>query len=386
MAGESLSAGRILDAVAHPIFVKDRSFRFVLLNQALCDMVGFPRERMLGKTDYDFFPRAEADFFRQKDEELFAAGVPVSIEEEPITDAAGRRHILATTKVPLFDETRTVTHVVGIIHDITSLKEAEEKLRLANEDLERRVAERTAALLSAQQRLMRQERLAALGQLAGGLAHQIRNPLGAISNAAFVLRRLLRDAPDPDARRAIEILLEEATQANRIVTDLVEFARVRPPTPEQVSLSALFRDVLRRTPAPDGVELELSLEALPQVSVDPGQLADAVSNLLGNAFEAAPKPGGRVLCHGSTEGDAVVVCVEDSGAGVPEQALPGLFEPLVTTKPNGLGLGLATARSLVENQQGSLHYRRSRLGGACFEIRLPMATPRCLTEAQRGAP
>lgn len=368
-----IPAAAILDAVAHPIFVKDRAFRFVLLNEALCSMVGYSKDAMLGKTDYDFFPEAEADFFRQKDLELLASGRSVSIEEEPITDSAGRRHILATTKVPLRDQDGAITHIVGIIHDITSLKEAEERLRETNETLEARVRERTVALLEAQQRLIRQERLAALGQLCGGLAHQIRNPLGAITNAAFVLRRLLRDSHDADARRATEILLEEAAQANRIVTDLVEYARVRPPTAEPVALSELVGEVLRRSPPPPHLDVQLELAGLPQVQVDPGQVADALLNLFANAFEAAPKSAGRVRCAGAADGRAVVLSVEDNGAGVPDRAIPGLFEPLVTTKPSGLGLGLATARSLIENQGGAISYRRSALGGACFDVRLPVA-------------
>ena len=125
----------VVDHIGHPIFVKDRKFRFVLLNRALFEVVGYTREQMLGKTDYDFFPRAEADFFRAKDEEVFARGEMVEIEAEPITDAAGKKHVLATTKVPLRDGRGEITHLVGIIHDITRLKEAEDALRQANEDL-----------------------------------------------------------------------------------------------------------------------------------------------------------------------------------------------------------------------------------------------------------
>src|SRR5262249_6398104 len=160
-------------------------------NKALTDMVGFPLREMIGKTDYDFFPKSEADFFRAKDVEMFTHGATVTIDEERITDAAGKRHILATTKVPLRNAEGEVTHLVGIIHDITRLKEVEEELRLANETLENRVRERTNELTVAKDKLLTQERLAVLGQLAASLAHEIRNPLAAITNAAFVLRRLL---------------------------------------------------------------------------------------------------------------------------------------------------------------------------------------------------
>ena len=116
------------------------------------------------------FPKEEADFFRLKDEELFRSESKVVIEEETITDAHGELHVLATTKVPLRDPDGRVTHLVGIIKDITVLKDAQEQLRQSNEELEARVAERTQQLREAQRELLRTERLAVLGKLAGGVA------------------------------------------------------------------------------------------------------------------------------------------------------------------------------------------------------------------------
>src|SRR5512141_1488941 len=93
----------IIDAIAHPVFVKDRDFRFVLVNRALEQMLGHTRPDLLGKDDFDFFPPEQAEFFRQKDRQMFATDEAVWIDEEPITDAFGRTHVLCTTKVPLRD-------------------------------------------------------------------------------------------------------------------------------------------------------------------------------------------------------------------------------------------------------------------------------------------
>nr|MBP6833795.1 PAS domain-containing protein [Deltaproteobacteria bacterium] len=165
----------VIDHIAHPIFVKDREFRFVLLNRAMEGMLGISRAEMLGHTDYDFFPKEQADWFREKDVEMFTLGQRVEITEEPITDKGGHQHTLATSKVPLRDASGVITHLVGIIHDITPLKRAEEALREVTSALELRMQERTNDLLEAQTELVRRERLAVIGLFAGTLAHQIRN-------------------------------------------------------------------------------------------------------------------------------------------------------------------------------------------------------------------
>jgi PAS domain S-box-containing protein len=361
---------RVLDHVAHPIFVKDRSFRFVFLNHALCKMVGYPRDSMLGKTDYDFFPQAEADFFRAKDVELFSTGREIVIDEEQITDAHGRRHVLATTKVPLRGENGEITHVVGIIHDITRLKAAEDALRFANQELERRVEERSLALAAAQEDLHRKERLAVLGRLAGGVAHEIRNPLATIRSAGQILRRMVSFGEQTNAGETLDIIDEEIGRADRIIEDLIDYARVRPPARVAVPVGYLVEQALGGQFLPTGVCIVRELPDLPDVFVDPQQVQGALSNVLRNALEAVSDEG---MLHVRTrcDGPEVVIRISDSGPGIPHDVRSRLFEPLFTTKARGLGLGLVTARSLLENQGGSIECIADA-GGATFDVRLPV--------------
>jgi PAS domain S-box-containing protein len=370
MGAEFLAA--IVELIAHPIFVKDRQFRFVLLNRAFCEMVGYPREKLLGQTDYDFFPRAESDFFRAKDAEMFASGVTVAVDEESITDAVGTRHVLATTKVPLRDRSGAVTHLVGIIHDISRIKIAEEALRQANERLELRVLERTAALAAAQEELVRKERLALLGQLAGGLAHQIRNPLASITNASYLMQKELNNRDAPELRQPLEIIVEEAWKANRIITGLLDHARERAPHRQTCQVASLVEQALATHPAPDSVTVVRLLDELPPVSADPNQVREALGNLVRNALDAMPD-GGTLTLEANQDGKAVVVAVCDTGPGIRPEQERDLFRPLVTTKPQGLGLGLITARMLVENQGGKLSLAKGKGPGARFEVRLPVS-------------
>lgn len=343
----------LIDSVAHPIFVKNREFRFVLLNQALCELVGYARAEMLGRTDYDLFPREQSDFFRQKDQEMFRSGALVSIEEELVTDARGVAHVMTTKKVPLRGPGGEVTHLVGIMHEITELRAAQEQLRRANEDLERRVAERTAELRAVQGELLRQERLATLGKLAGGLAHQIRNPLSVISNATNILRRALGSHEGSDALTALGIIREEVWRANRIITDLLDYARVRQAVRVPSDVNELVDSVLSGREIPARIRIARDLPELPPVVVDAAQVHGALDNLVRNAFEAMPR-GGTLSFRAFAEGEAVVLTVEDSGEGIPQEIKERLFEPLLTTKPEGLGLGLTTARTLIENQGGTI--------------------------------
>jgi PAS domain S-box-containing protein len=359
--------------LAHPIFVKDRSFRIIWCNDAMVDLVGHSREALLTHSDHDLFPREQADFFAQKDREVFERGEQVTILEEPLTDKDQHVHQLTTTKVPLRAASGEVTHLVGIIHDITRLKAVEEALREANEELERRVEERTKALKDAQYALLRKERLAVLGQLSGGLAHQIRTPLSTIMNASAVLLQRLAGAEDPDTRQAVAIITEEVWEANRIITDLLDFVRVRPPSRAPVTVASLIDGALSVVRAPDGVVVVRDIPPTLLAWVDERQTRDALGNVIRNALEAMGEEG-RLTLRATDAPPYACIAIEDTGPGLAEEALVHLFEPLVTTKALGLGLGLTTARSLIENQEGDLRYVKPDREGACFEIRIPLAS------------
>jgi PAS domain S-box-containing protein len=368
---------QILDHVAHPIFVKNRNFEFVFLNRALAEMVGIASEAMIGKTDFDFFPREQSEHFRRTDERVFATKRPAIIREEPITDALGEMHLLETTKVPLLDASGRVTHLVGIIQDITKKKREDDVLRRANEELEAAVQERTRALESAHEILRRKERLAVLGQLAGGVAHQIRNPLAAIKNAAYVIHRHVAGerAPHDEVGKAIEVIHDEVDGANQTITSLLDYARVRRSIAQPVAVPLLVDLVVDMAAPPPSVKVVRAVEELPLVAVDVDQVRGGLLNLVRNAVEAMPG-GGTLTLSGWRDASFVALAIADTGPGLPQQVRARLFEPLVTTKPLGLGLGLVTTKTLIEGQGGTLVYEdvpASAGGGARFVVRLPVA-------------
>jgi signal transduction histidine kinase len=324
----------------------------------------------MGKTDFELFTKSEAEYFRKMDEQMFATGQVVHIPEEPLTDSRGVTHVITTTKAPLKGPDGTITHVVGVVQDITWVKQAQDAHRIAKEQLEQRVHQSAAELEAAREELLRKERLAVLGRVAGGLAHQIRNPLGAVLNAAALLKRHLRPETPAPIAEALGMLEEEAWAANRIISDLVDFARVRRGQPVEVSVGQLVDQALAGNAPPQTVRLERRLDAS-SVKVDALQVTSALGNLLRNAYEAMPS-GGVLSIEARDDGTSVVVAFEDSGPGFEPGIERRLFEPLVTTKPLGLGLGLTTARMLIEGQGGRLDIARAR-PHARVEVRLPRA-------------
>jgi PAS domain S-box-containing protein len=223
------------------------------------------------------------------------------------------------------------------------------------------------ALAAAQDELVRKERLAVLGQLAGGVSHELRNPLGVIKNSVYYLRMVL--PADDRVRKHLQILEREITTATRIVTDLLDFARVTPAVRVPVDVNELARDAVERNPFPGHVKVTLELcETPPPVLIDPDQIALVVGNLLRNAAQAMPD-GGTLTVRTAAAGAGALVEVEDTGVGIPPERLDKIFEPLFTTKARGIGLGLPVARSLTEANGGRLLVQSEPGRGSRFTVR-----------------
>jgi signal transduction histidine kinase len=265
---------------------------------------------------------------------------------------------------------------VVIVRDITERKRAEEALREYSERLEEMVNERTKELRDAQQRLLRAERLAAIGQLGASVGHELRNPLGIIKNSAYYINMKLQDA-DEKVKKHLGIIEKEIARSNKIISDLMNFARDKKLALQKTHLNVIVQDALSRTPAPDTVTVIVKLGGdLPPLMADPSQIEQVFINMISNAVQAVTSSssvdsGGRLEISTKAEDGFVVTEFKDNGCGISEENLGKLFEPLFTTKTKGIGLGLAVSKRIVEAHEGSIEVESEVEKGTVFIVKLP---------------
>jgi signal transduction histidine kinase len=239
------------------------------------------------------------------------------------------------------------------------------------------IKERTAELETAmaqlhetQEQLVRREKLAMLGQLASGVGHELRNPLGVMTNAVYYLEMIQPGAP-ADVQEYLGILRAQIGLAEKIVGDLLDFSRIRPPRRDRVALADVVAAQRARLSLPPGISMDVDVpERLPRVTVDGVQIGQILFNLLVNAIQALEARGGTVHVGSSVSDTQVRLHVTDDGDGVPADLRAKIFEPLFTTKARGIGLGLAVSRSLAEANGGTLTLEESERG-ARFILSLP---------------
>ncbi len=218
-------------------------------------------------------------------------------------------------------------------------------------------------------RQARVERLSTFGQLVGSIGHELRNPLGVIETSLFLLRQ--RDSEGRSARH-LDRIAEQLEVASGIIDALLDLIRDRPLARSPVRLAEVVADAAGAVTFPPEVRFSAEgLEDLPPVEGDPLQLRQVLLNLIENAVHAA-SPRGAVRVAAAAADGGIELAVEDSGPGVDAATARRLFEPLITTKPEGIGLGLALVKRIVERHGGSVGYQPRLGGGARFTVRLPI--------------
>ncbi len=291
--------------------------------------------------------------------------------EARVRAKAGGYKVLDFTATPQIEH-GSVAGVLGFFRDVTERKQAEDQIRQLNEELDAKVKARTQQLLEAQDELVRKEKLAVLGQVAGSVGHELRNPLGVMNNAVYFLQTVLSDA-DAGVKEYLDIIQNEIANSERIVSDLLDSVRIKPPQIQTVGISELIGQTLGKLTVPSAVQIKLDIPAtLPSLQVDAQQMQQVLRNLIINGIEAMPDGGTlAILASADTVAHTISIRVQDSGIGMTPEQMGKLFQPLFTTKARGIGLGLVVVKNLTQANGGSVDVASEPGKGTVFSITLP---------------
>ena len=345
-------------------------------NDFLLDLIGWKREELVGKNwFFTCLPKRLQVEIHDVFLDAFKNGHVPPYHENEILTKSGEEKIILWNNVTLCDANGKVIGAASIGSDVTDQRKEKKELEDYKVQLESAIAARTQELEQTQEHLIRNEKLAVLGQLAGGVGHELRNPLGVISNAVYFLRMVQPDA-DPKIKKYIQMIETETRTAEKIINDLLDFTRIKSVDKVKVYIDELIAYTLERRPSPEGVVVVKNLPpALPEVDVDPKQIDQVFENLIANAYQAMPDGGTLTIAAkeiSRMDKKYIKVIVRDTGVGITVENLPKMFEPLFTTKPKGIGLGLAVSKKLLEANEGLIEVQSEHGKGTEFSVYLPI--------------
>ena len=253
----------------------------------------------------------------------------------------------------------------GVLSARAPVIHADEVSRLAQvfNEMVRRIQE-------GQQLLVRQERLAALGQLTATVSHELRNPLGTIRTSLFMLRQQLR-GKSLDIAPALDRMDRSISRCDAIIADLLDFTRIRPLERQPTEIDPWLAALLAEYHFPEHISLDCQLNAAATVPLDRERFRRCMINVLNNACQAINSSKGRVTVTSSFEKEDAVIRVTDTGCGIPSEQLEKIFEPLFSTKSFGVGLGLPIIRQIVDGHGGRVNVQSEPGQGTTFTLWLP---------------
>ena len=346
----------VLDSVEDGIYIVGRDYRIDFMNLALQSEMG----NGVGRLCHEFFGH-DAESCDECQHGMSSFG-PQILREWSLP-ATGKIYEMAVAPIHEPDGHMSRLH---ILRDITERKRLEARLQEYSLHLEAKIREQA-------ERLMRQERLALLGEISAGLAHEIRTPLGAIITGVKLLQK--GQQPEEERNLVFELLIRETTRLNTKVSEFLAYARPRSPQLSPVPVASLLGEVLSLVAADENLAGKARLESLadplaPAWPMDKDLMKEALHNLCINALQALQGNGSLRLESRLVEGNLEML-VKDDGPGIPVQEIQNIFKPFYTLRSGGTGLGLSICREIVESHGGRVSVTSIPGHGTTFRILLP---------------
>jgi PAS domain S-box-containing protein len=358
---------RLVEHMNTGMAVVDENFVLTYANDKLCEMGGYAREELIGRPAIEFVGESSRTSFHEQMARR-RAGARESTEATFVR-ADGRELVVMQSAEPLFDSSGRFRGSFAVMTDITEQKQVEHELRENRDELELRVE-------GSLEQLRRSERLASIGTLASGIAHEINNPLGMIQ---LVAETALGATGDPErVEEMLGQIISDVTRCSHIVKSVLRFAKEQPTEKWTNDLNDIIRhslDLTREYATRHGVIVAEQLcEELPPVRANPTDLEQVFVNLISNAVNAC-ESGGRVELETAKVGDRVRVIVRDDGRGMAKEHVERAFDPFYTTRleQGGTGLGLSTCHGIVTDHRGEIEIVSKERQGTAIIIELPIA-------------
>jgi PAS domain S-box-containing protein len=302
---------------------------------------------------------------------VFEEGVSWDAHEYFSTDIKGNPYWVELIATPIKDADGKVETAIEVAVDITEKKNLQNKLAQYSQKLEKLVEERTKQLEEAQLRLVKSERLAAIGELAGMVGHDLRNPLTGIENAAYFLKTKGATISEAQAKEMLETIGKCVEHSNKIVSDLFDYSKEIRLELQESSPRNVLSEALDMVQVPAKVEILNLIPDEQHLNVDPDKIERVFINLIKNAIDAMPN-GGKITIDSKEANGSLEISFADIGTGISNEILPKIFSPLFTTKAQGMGLGLAICKRIIEAHGGIITVKTAKGKGTTFTVTLPI--------------
>ena len=288
-------------------------------------------------------------------------------ETKYLTKDCGIKNILVSNRTI---KLRDKMFLHCIVADITLRKEMENELEKYSEHLEELVKQKTGQLAEAQAQIIKSEKLAAIGELAGMIGHDLRNPLAGIKNAAYYLKRKDAEGLSDQSKEMLEVINKCVEHSNKIINDILDYSREMQLTRKEVTLGKMLSEALVMVQVTQKIKVVTHFRDTIKIKVDYDKFKRVFVNLVKNSIDAMPN-GGTISIASKEANNHLELSFTDTGTGIPNDVLPKLFSPLFTTKAQGMGFGLAICKRIVEAHRGNITVQTAKAKGTAFTVTLP---------------